>query len=137
MEVSQMTTNAKPLELVVLDPHHEGACEWKWDGAHLWQKDRAVTKWNEVKRIHPTPARIAALNSIMNSDHLTRLADLEKEVEGLRANALEAKGQIEWMDIEKNKLRRCLGFFASVIKSGEPWTDTCQNEYDAVRSQTT
>lgn len=27
-------------------------------------------------------------------------------------------------------LKRCLGFFASVIKSGEPWTETCQQEYD-------
>ena len=28
-------------------------------------------------------------------------------------------------------LRRCLGFFASVIKSGEPWTETCEREYRA------
>ena len=27
-------------------------------------------------------------------------------------------------------ISRCLGFFASAIKSGEPWTDTCQREYD-------
>lgn len=27
------------------------------------------------------------------------------------------------------KLRECLGFFASVIKSGEPWTDTCEAKY--------
>ncbi|HHG9538314.1 TPA: DUF551 domain-containing protein [Enterobacter hormaechei subsp. xiangfangensis] len=29
------------------------------------------------------------------------------------------------------EVSRCLGFFASVIKSGEPWTATCQREYDA------
>jgi|SRR5580693_1235653 hypothetical protein len=28
-------------------------------------------------------------------------------------------------------LRHCLGFFASVIKSGEPWTDVCEKEYRA------
>lgn len=28
------------------------------------------------------------------------------------------------------RLRECLGFFASVIKSGEPWTQTCQEAYD-------
>jgi hypothetical protein len=28
-------------------------------------------------------------------------------------------------------LGRVLGFFASVIKSGEPWSETCQREYDA------
>src|SRR4051794_33592388 len=32
------------------------------------------------------------------------------------------------------RLRRCLGFFASVIKSGEPWTETCQREYDEALS---
>jgi hypothetical protein len=30
-----------------------------------------------------------------------------------------------------DKLRETLAFFASVIKSGEPWTETCQQEYDA------
>ncbi len=30
------------------------------------------------------------------------------------------------------QLERCIGFFASVIKSGEPWTATCQREYEAV-----
>jgi len=34
------------------------------------------------------------------------------------------------------RLERCLGFFASVIKSGEPWTDACQREYDAARALT-
>lgn len=28
----------------------------------------------------------------------------------------------------------CLAFFASVIKSGEPWTTTCQQHYDAARA---
>ncbi|EPP4478851.1 hypothetical protein LD849_08165 [Salmonella enterica] len=32
------------------------------------------------------------------------------------------------------EVSRCLGFFASVIKSGEPWTATCQREYDAARA---
>lgn len=27
------------------------------------------------------------------------------------------------------KLKECLGFFASVIKSGEPWTATCERMY--------
>ncbi len=26
---------------------------------------------------------------------------------------------------------KCLSFFASAIKSGEPWTETCQRDYDA------
>lgn len=29
-----------------------------------------------------------------------------------------------------DEVRRCLGFFASVIKCGEQWTSVCQHEYD-------
>ncbi|HHU0703765.1 hypothetical protein [Serratia marcescens] len=29
------------------------------------------------------------------------------------------------------EIMNCLAFFASVIKSGEPWTETCQRDYDA------
>lgn len=29
-------------------------------------------------------------------------------------------------------LRKVIGFFCSVIKSGEPWTDVCQEKYDAL-----
>lgn len=29
-----------------------------------------------------------------------------------------------------DEVRRCLNFFASVIKSGEQWTSVCQHEYD-------
>ena len=47
----------------------------------------------------------------------------------------ESVGYIEFLDRQNNRLRRCLGFFASVIKSGESWSDTCQSEYDeAIRS---
>lgn len=31
-------------------------------------------------------------------------------------------------------LGRVLGFFASVIKSGEPWSETCQREYEAANA---
>lgn len=34
----------------------------------------------------------------------------------------------------EQRLERCLGFFASVIKSGEPWTATCEAEYRAALS---
>ena len=33
---------------------------------------------------------------------------------------------------ENDALRECLGFFASVIKSGEPWTFACQEKYDTL-----
>lgn len=37
------------------------------------------------------------------------------------------------MDLKNLKiaeLQRCLAFFASVIKSGESWTSTCQQKFD-------
>ncbi len=37
----------------------------------------------------------------------------------------------------EQRLAECLGFFASVIKSGEPWTETCQQAYDAARAPST
>lgn len=33
---------------------------------------------------------------------------------------------------EIGKLRQALGFASSVIKSGEPWTETCENEIGAL-----
>ena len=41
-----------------------------------------------------------------------------------------------FLDKEITKLQRCLGFFASVIKSGEPWTNSCQREYDLAMGHT-
>ncbi|MGI4943678.1 MAG: hypothetical protein ACRYHQ_24455 [Janthinobacterium lividum] len=32
------------------------------------------------------------------------------------------------------RLARCLGFFASVIKSGEAWSPACQEMYDEARA---
>jgi len=52
---------------IAIDPHHEGSCEWRWDGVKLWHKARGVSKWIEVKRIHPTPQRIAVLHELINA----------------------------------------------------------------------
>jgi hypothetical protein len=41
--------------------------------------------------------------------------------------------EIEAMLNEHGKLERCVSFFRSVIQSGEPWTDTCQKELDALK----
>jgi hypothetical protein len=35
---------------------------------------------------------------------------------------------------ERDAARNCLAFFSSVIKSGEPWTPVCQQEYDKARA---
>ena len=38
-------------------------------------------------------------------------------------------------DDAEDRLRRCLALFASVIKSGEPWTDTCEREFRAAMAR--
>lgn len=50
----------------IADPHHEGACRWKWSGGKLYHNTHGAKRWVEVKKIHPTPARIKALASILN-----------------------------------------------------------------------
>lgn len=50
------------------DPHHNGFNTWGWDGTTLFIKNECQSKWTKVKRIHPTPARVAVLNKLMNGD---------------------------------------------------------------------
>ena len=39
---------------------------------------------------------------------------------------------MEWALGVIESLRGAIGFFCSVIKSGEPWTNVCQERYDAL-----
>ena len=53
-----------------------------------------------------------------------------RELQSLRSPPTEDADRVEvagWPPLVD--LGRVLGFFASVIKSGEPWTETCQVEY--------
>ncbi|HHP9706328.1 TPA: hypothetical protein ACSJ5D_002789 [Yersinia enterocolitica] len=54
----------------VKDPHHDGSMLWGWDGVKLYTKldSTVVKRWQEVKRIHPTPKRIAVLYALMHKD---------------------------------------------------------------------
>lgn len=47
------------------DPHHNGCNEWGWDGYDLWHRMRHQRYWTQVKRIHPTPKRVAVLAALM------------------------------------------------------------------------
>jgi hypothetical protein len=60
-----------------------------------------------------------------NAEQRIMIASLSKEIDRLRAAAGGDNG-----GDELKRMRGCIGFFASVIKSGEPWTATCQREYD-------
>lgn len=57
----------------------------------------------------------------------TRLAErLDCTTAALHAT----QAQRDQLAAENAKKSRCLGFFASVIKSGESWTRVCQHEYN-------
>ena len=43
----------------------------------------------------------------------------------------QAEAERDTLKRENEALKRCLNFFASVIKCREPWTDTCEKEYTA------
>jgi len=41
-----------------------------------------------------------------------------------------AHSQNEKLKVKLTELKECVSFFASVIKAGEPWTETCQTRHD-------
>lgn len=62
--MTAVTTTA-PMPFTARDPHHNGACEWGWDGTVLWHRQRGEKRWVKVNRTHPTPKRIAVLAELM------------------------------------------------------------------------
>lgn len=57
-----------------------------------------------------------------NAEYVTQVANLTEQVRALTE-------QRDAVVVECVVKSRCLGFFASVIKSGEEWTSVCQHEY--------
>lgn len=51
----------------VRDPHHNSTIEWKLDSGQYYQRLVGTKRWASVKRIHATPARIAALAALTES----------------------------------------------------------------------
>lgn len=49
---------------------------------------------------------------------------------GWQESHKQGKAKCAALAAENAKKSRCLGFFASVIKSGESWTRFCQHEYN-------
>lgn len=54
---------------------------------------------------------------------------LQQEVNYLHS---ELGDYYEFCDKKRNEARQTIAFFASVIRSGEPWTEECQKEFDEV-----
>jgi len=59
-----------------------------------------------------------------------------KQIEVLQDSETHFRVAYETSTKEIDRLRGCLGLFASVIKSGEPWTEICQREYDKALNPT-
>lgn len=86
---------------------HEEVVTWlAQQHAHLQEQVRDSTE--RAERLHG-----------MFNAALDKQGELQEQVKTL-ADDNSAKGQ-------------CLAFFASVIKSGESWSSTCQREYDAAQ----
>ncbi|MBJ9110071.1 hypothetical protein I5449_01540 [Citrobacter sp. FDAARGOS_156] len=57
-------------------------------------------------------------------------AALEQKLTDMAVQLANAESKCRELAAENAKKSRCLGFFASVIKSGESWTRVCQHEYN-------
>lgn len=63
--------------------------------------------------------------------YIKRIRELEcVEVEA-NARIADHRERAEKAEAQLRQAQQCVKFFSSVIKSGEPWTDTCQREYNA------
>lgn len=52
-------------------------------------------------------------------------------IELLQRNQLWIEKELAAMRVERNELRRLAAFLRCSVKSGEPWTDTCEKTYNA------
>ncbi|WP_410738331.1 hypothetical protein [Citrobacter portucalensis] len=55
--------------------------------------------------------------------------NLELKLTDMAVQLANAESKCRELAAENTNKSRCLGFFASVIKSGEEWTSACEHEY--------
>ena len=53
----------------VRDPHHNGFSFWSYWNRKFWHRSGTSGDWTEVKKIHPTPARIKVLAWLIGETH--------------------------------------------------------------------
>lgn len=102
--------------------------------AGAWTREDLAAGLAELDGIDLVPP----LKSVVDLEYLNRADDLLTFL-SVASAANEPLGAIHPAPAQEPvavpaAVKRCLGFFASVIKSGEPWTATCQREYDAAIS---
>lgn len=62
--------------------------------------------------------------------------ELERELSEYKATNQQLYRETNQLRAQLDDAQQCLAFFASVIKSGEPWTESCQQAYDATKKGT-
>jgi hypothetical protein len=93
--------------------------EWRAKDAELVEAVEEVTiDWKAIAQAH-------------NDSLVERIAENAKLLERIRFADQEFAAECAGLRAENERLRECLGFFASVIKSGEQWSGSCEREYRA------
>ena len=73
----------------------------------------------------PVIGELFCTDMVRHSDY----AALERQNADLVGQLANAESKCRELAAESSNKSRCLGFFASVIKSGEEWTSVCEHEY--------
>jgi hypothetical protein len=72
---------------------------------------------------------------------IAAFATLTRERDALKTQLASARLSIQAMELSRDKrlerARSTIAFFASVIKSGEPWTTSCEEARTAALSEAT
>jgi hypothetical protein len=112
-----------------LTPKQIIIAEWRAKDAALVEAVEEVTiDWKAIAQAHND-----SLVERIEENRVLRDRDGELRAENEKAERIAAvlAERIKDYRAENERLRECLGFFASVIKSGEQWSGSCEREYRA------
>ncbi len=90
------------------------------------QQAAAFVKFAKDRPVAPHP--------VDQMENLRRAMTTDIEIEKLEAERDAALSELAKERGEADRKDHCLAFFQSVIRSGEPWTETCEREYAAATS---
>ena len=90
--------------------------------------DAAGERTDEITRLREENARLREETDGGKADDCKSCGC---QYESWKANYQRLTIQNDALREENARLRNCIRFFASVIKSGEEWSETCQQKYAA------
>lgn len=96
----------------------------------IHKKLQAENEWlkkenHRLKVDNLSLGKFSELLKIETSEIETRSDEIEQDSNSMRKKLVAQNATM-------TRLREVISFFACVIKSGEPWTETCQQSYDEV-----